>query len=140
MYVRCKTRHCITYNRSRFYRQDQNRTIIIVGTPCVYTVPYSSVCYNKGLYTLLKGFLTIFSIREDRLLYDGDDIERWETPTSGRKLNAIELRCQGTPGGECKGVGMWIILTDDKSDAGGLLMLEWDPKEAENGRVNAVSN
>jgi carboxy-cis,cis-muconate cyclase len=52
-------------------------------------------------------------------------VERWETPTSGGKANAIELKAQIGDEGE----GVWIVLTDDEPSGGdgvGVRVLAWD--------------
>jgi len=50
-------------------------------------------------------------------------IERWQTPTSGSKANAIELKAKGE---DAVSAGVWIALTDDEPGAGGLWILEWN--------------
>lgn len=59
----------------------------------------------------------------------GDREERWETPTSGGKANAIDLLTKSDNEGAN---GMWVLLTDDDdhtastSGGGGVMVLEWD--------------
>jgi carboxy-cis,cis-muconate cyclase len=51
-------------------------------------------------------------------------VERWETPTSGGRANAIEIRIKN------EDEGAWIILTDDEQGQGGgtaVRVLEWGP-------------
>lgn len=81
---------------------------------------------TRGTNTNHKGYLTVFSILPSGLLDTTEGkIERWETPTSGGKANAIELKAKTHEDGG-SGEGVWITLTDDEPDAGGLWMLEWD--------------
>jgi carboxy-cis,cis-muconate cyclase len=65
-------------------------------------------------------------------------IERWQTPTSGGKANAIELKAklQENTNGYDRGTGgVWIVLTDDETDAGGVWILEWDGPETGGAKV-----
>lgn len=119
------------------YRGD---TLRLHPSTSAHPSPSHLFATTRGFDTSHKGFLTIFSIREDGLLSDDDNIERWETPTSGGKANAIELRSKVTSGGDSQDIGVWIALTDDEPSAGGLWMLEWDPKESGNGGVKIVAD
>jgi carboxy-cis,cis-muconate cyclase len=60
---------------------------------------------------------------------DEETIERWQTPTSGGKANAIELKAKSPDDISEQSLdtnGVWIALTDDEPGAGGLWILEWD--------------
>jgi carboxy-cis,cis-muconate cyclase len=63
----------------------------------------------------------------------------WETPTSGGKSNAIELKAKNSAEGE--GYGVWIVLTDDEDDdesnSGAVWVLEWDSAKAK--EIKAVA-
>jgi len=83
-----------------------------------------------------RGWLTAFQLGNDGLFVSRDDDEdtgvvRWETPTSGGRANAIELRPKD------KGDGLWIVLTDDDDHASGpaVRVLDWS---AENGISQAA--
>lgn len=56
-----------------------------------------------------------------------DDTERWETPTSGGKANAIEIIHRESDSGE--DTKAWILLTDDdesvESGGPGIRVIEW---------------
>jgi carboxy-cis,cis-muconate cyclase len=101
---------------------------------------------TRGFDTAHKGFLTIFRILPNGLLdAHGNAIERWQTPTSGGKANAIELKAKSpedSDRGDESAVtdGVWIVLTDDEPDAGGLWILEWHPNCGDpNGCVRIVT-
>jgi len=85
---------------------------------------------TRGFDTSHKGFITVFSIMPTGLLdTHASKIERWQTPTSGGKANAIELKAkvaEDTVGSDSDAEGVWIALTDDEPDGGGLWILEWD--------------
>jgi carboxy-cis,cis-muconate cyclase len=87
---------------------------------------------TRGFNTSHRGFLAVFRILPNGLLdSDEDVIERWQTPTSGGKANAIELKAKSpedsAAGDKSTEVdGVWIALTDDEPEAGGLWILEWD--------------
>jgi carboxy-cis,cis-muconate cyclase len=85
---------------------------------------------TRGFDTSHKGFITVFSILPTGLLDTHESkIERWQTPTSGGKANAIELKAKvadETVGNDPGAEGVWIALTDDEPDGGGLWILEWD--------------
>ncbi|KAF7976243.1 hypothetical protein HWV62_7282 [Athelia sp. TMB] len=72
---------------------------------------------TRGSSSAHKGWLAVFSILDDGSL---EEKERWETPTSGGKANAIELIAKPEE------TGAYIALTDDEPGAGGLWILEWD--------------
>jgi carboxy-cis,cis-muconate cyclase len=101
---------------------------------------------TRGFDTTHKGYLTVFCVLPSGLLdADEETIERWQTPTSGGKANAIELKSK-TPedGGGGNGAtdtnGVWIALTDDEPDAGGLWILEWDgEREGHKGGIRIVT-
>jgi len=89
---------------------------------------------TRGAKSTHKGYLTIFSILPSGLIdTDESKIERWRTPTSGGKANAIELKAKVSTKD-----GVWIVLTDDEPDAGGLWVLEWDGEGA--GGVKVVAD
>jgi carboxy-cis,cis-muconate cyclase len=85
---------------------------------------------TRGFDTSHKGFIAVFSILPTGLLDTQESkIERWQTPTSGGKANAIELKAkvaEDTTGSDPSAEGVWIALTDDEPDGGGLWILEWD--------------
>jgi len=89
---------------------------------------------TRGANTSHKGFLAVFSILPTgRLDTQESKIERWNTPTSGGKANAIELKAKCRDDDEAIGEniqGVWIVLTDDEPEAGGLWILEWNGEEA----------
>jgi len=72
---------------------------------------------TRGSSPAHKGWLAVFSVLADGTL---EEKQRWETPTSGGKANAIEL----IP--KVDGIGAYVALTDDEPDAGGLWILDWD--------------
>lgn len=91
-----------------------------------------------------KGWLSVFALDEHGLLVVESDrtssgdtgVERWETPTSGGKANAIDVYPKSSLSHETradKDVGaVWILLTDDDDytasveGRGGVRVLEWD--------------
>jgi len=76
---------------------------------------------TRGSSPAHKGWLAVFSILADETL---EEKERWGTPTSGGKANAIELISK------VDGTGAYVALTDDEPDAGGLWIPKWDISKA----------
>jgi len=97
--------------------------------------PNFIVATTRGSTSSVRGWLSIFPLDEDGDFAsppisneDPDrDVERYETPTSGGKANAIDIRSkEGANGG-----GVWVLLTDDDestaiSGTGAVRVLEWD--------------
>ena len=96
---------------------------------------------TRGSDTSHKGFLAVFSILPTGLLSTHESkTERWQTPTSGGKANAIELKAkvaEDASGSDPDVEGVWIVLTDDEPEGGGLWILEWDGEES--GEVKIVA-
>ena len=96
---------------------------------------------TRGGVRGVRGWLVVFALDEDGLFVGGGDsydsieiseagevgVDRWETPTSGGRANAIELRAKDESGDD----GVWIVLTDDEELEGdgpvaAVRVLEWD--------------
>jgi carboxy-cis,cis-muconate cyclase len=97
---------------------------------------------TRGFDTTHKGYLAVFCVLPSGIVdVDEETIERWQTPTSGGKANAIELKAKAPEdggGGDINGV--WIVLTDDEPGAGGLWILEWDcERGGHKGRIHVVA-
>lgn len=92
--------------------------------------PKVLITTTRGSEPELRGWLSIFSLDELGRFSDlpsEDTVERYQTPTSGGKANAIDLLAK-----DISGVGLWILLTDDDdvtastSGTGAIRVLEWD--------------
>ena len=98
---------------------------------------------TRGAHTSHKGFLAVFAVLPSGLLdAAASKTERWQTPTSGGKANAIEVRSKaprGGRGGDGAGGadGVWVVLTDDEPGKGGVWVLEWDGEGTGGVRVVA---
>jgi carboxy-cis,cis-muconate cyclase len=96
---------------------------------------------TRGFDTTYKGYLTVFCVLPSGLL-DADEemIERWQTPTSGGEANAIELKAKTREDGSGDTNSVWIALTDNEPDAGGLWILEWDYEwEGHKGGITIIT-
>lgn len=88
--------------------------------------PKVLVTTTRGSDPGLRGWLSIFSL-DELGRFTGDTVERYKTPTSGGRANAIDLL-----GKDTSGIGQWILLTDDDdvtssaSGTGAVRVLEWD--------------
>jgi carboxy-cis,cis-muconate cyclase len=70
-------------------------------------LPKFLVTTTRGSSPDIRGWLSIFALNDHGdFLQDGTE-ERFETPTSGGKANAVDLLSKQD------GEGMWIVLTDD---------------------------
>ncbi|KAF7419430.1 hypothetical protein PC9H_002020 [Pleurotus ostreatus] len=85
---------------------------------------------TRGATSETRGWLTVFRLDQDGAIVGEDaedDTERWETPTSGGKANAIEIIHGETDGGE--DTKAWVLLTDDdesvESGGPGIRVIEW---------------
>ncbi|KJA21800.1 hypothetical protein HYPSUDRAFT_41660 [Hypholoma sublateritium FD-334 SS-4] len=92
--------------------------------------PRVLITTTRGSAPELRGWLSIFSLDEFGRFTDlsaEDTVERYQTPTSGGKANAIDLLAK-----DMSGLGVWILLTDDDevtasaSGTGAIRVLEWD--------------
>lgn len=86
--------------------------------------PCALLATTRGSTGNVRGWLSIFRLGPSGEFLD--DIVRFETPTSGGKANALDVRAKEDTNGE-----MWILLTDDDDQAasgagGGVRVLEWD--------------
>ncbi|KAK2459982.1 hypothetical protein APHAL10511_007988 [Amanita phalloides] len=110
---------------------------------------------TRGATSRTRGWLSVFALDEGGLFLEDDPkfVERFETPTSGGKANAIDVLSKSTsvstnssyliPGAHHMDLmlqsphantgqdeSVWILLTDDDDYAvdngGGLRVLEWD--------------
>ncbi|KAJ8490031.1 hypothetical protein ONZ45_g13350 [Pleurotus djamor] len=92
---------------------------------------------TRGATPQTKGWLAVFRLDDHGNFFgDEDGVERWETPTSGGKANAIELLQQ-----DQNENGVWVVLTDDDESVEngnpGLRVLEWNGWETGGVRVVA---
>ncbi|KAF4585089.1 hypothetical protein EYR40_001925 [Pleurotus pulmonarius] len=85
---------------------------------------------TRGATVETKGWLTVFRLDQEGAIVGEDtedDVERWETPTSGGKANAIEIIHGETDGGQ--DMKAWIVLTDDDESVvnggPGIRVIEW---------------
>lgn len=99
-------------------------------------IPGFLVTTTRGATPSVRGWLSIFPLDDEGLFADDDiRVERYETPTSGGKANAIDLLPKSSSGlvsdGRSKD-STWILLTDDddatagSGGTGAVRVLEWD--------------
>lgn len=131
----------LSYITSRSIIPDSLRTegVFRGDTLMLHPNGHSLFTTTRGTNPSTKGWMSIFAINADGL-FDGQE-ERWETPTSGGKANAIDilsksLKCDPEEN------EIWILLTDDSPQAvddviGGVRVLEWDGFET--GGVKEVA-
>ena len=79
------------------------------------------IATTRGAKSTHRGYLSIFPLTLGGEFAEEARVERWQTPTSGGKANAIEIKAKD---GDEEGV--WIVLTDDEPGAGGIWVLEWN--------------
>ncbi|KAF9269820.1 putative isomerase YbhE [Marasmius fiardii PR-910] len=97
--------------------------------------PNSIWATTRGSKNSDNGWISVFKLDGEGKLGSADEIERYETPTSGGKAHAIDLypknlvkESEGSP----MDGAVWILLTDDSDFAasqeggGGVRVLEWD--------------
>lgn len=100
--------------------------------------PQVLVTTTRGSDPELRGWLSIFPLDENgQFSKSRNEIDRYQTPTSGGKANAIDLLSK-----DSSGVGLWILITDDddhtvSSGTGAIRVLEWDGWET--GGVKEVA-
>ena len=88
--------------------------------------PKVLITTTRGSDPGFRGWLSVFSLDEPGR-FSEDTVERYRTPTSGGKANAIDLLAK-----DMSGIGQWILLTDDHdvtasaSGTGAVRVLEWD--------------
>jgi len=88
------------------------------------------VATTRGSTPEVRGWLSIFALdNQGEFVPEDGDGERYETPTSGGKANAIDLLAKED------GKGVWILLTDDDEriceaesgrSKGAVRVLEWN--------------
>lgn len=96
--------------------------------------PQLLITTTRGASTDIRGWLSIFPLAANGNFSSLENVEkadqeaeRFQTPTSGGKANAIDILSKGK--GED---GLWILLTDDDEvtasphGAGAIRVLEWD--------------
>ncbi|KDR79164.1 hypothetical protein GALMADRAFT_243050 [Galerina marginata CBS 339.88] len=101
--------------------------------------PELLITTTRGSTSNVRGWLSVFPLDEDgnfARVPPGDsghediEAERFQTPTSGGKANAIDIRPKSMGGDDTD--GLWILLTDDDEDTaspsggGAIRVLEWD--------------
>jgi carboxy-cis,cis-muconate cyclase len=67
----------------------------------------------------VRGYITVWAFDPASGRLGDEPVDRWETPTSGGKANAIEFAPQQGPD-----ASDFIVLTDDEQ--GFVVVLEWD--------------
>ncbi|KAL0958781.1 hypothetical protein HGRIS_014102 [Hohenbuehelia grisea] len=93
---------------------------------------------TRGASPETKGWLAAFALGDNGHIlgpqYDDDSsnaelgAERWETPTSGGKANAIDVIAMDPNRADDSDAGVWIVLTDDEAvehGQPGVRVLEW---------------
>jgi carboxy-cis,cis-muconate cyclase len=91
--------------------------------------PLALFATTRGARAETNGWLTAFELDAEGLLVNSTD--RFETPTSGGKANAIDVRSKEPE------PGVWILLTDDTTVGPGLRVIEWNGKSQ--GGFNVVA-
>ncbi|KAF9256248.1 hypothetical protein L218DRAFT_1081450 [Marasmius fiardii PR-910] len=97
--------------------------------------PNSIWATTRGSNNSIPGWITVFKLDAEGKLGSADEIEWYETPTSGGKAHAIDLYrksfVNGSEGNQAVDGAVWILLTDDSDFAasqeggGGVRVLEW---------------
>ncbi|KAM0755146.1 Muconate cycloisomerase 1 [Meredithblackwellia eburnea MCA 4105] len=80
---------------------------------------------TRGMTSATRGYVSVWKVGADGLLASEEPVDRYETPTSGGKANAVEtfpFHPRGSPI-----TTDWIVLTDDQD--GWIIILEWDGKK-----------
>ena len=108
------------HTRSHF----RGDTLILSPSTSQNPAPCALLATTRGSTGNVKGWLSIFRLGPSGEFLD--DFVRFETPTSGGKANALDVRAKEDTDG-----GIWILLTDDDNQAasgagGGVRVLEWD--------------
>lgn len=109
-------------NLSRF----RGDTLMLAPPSSAFPSPRVLFTTTRGGKPDTRGWLSAFALDEDGLFTS--QVQRFQTPTSGGKANAIDL-LQKSASGEG---GLWIVLTDDDdttaspSGTGAVRVLEWD--------------
>ncbi|KAF8192954.1 Lactonase, 7-bladed beta-propeller-domain-containing protein [Pholiota molesta] len=74
--------------------------------------PKVLIATTRGATSDTRGWLSIFPLDEEgRFTSHPTDAERYQTPTSGGKANAIDISTK-----DSSGDGLWILLTDDDDE------------------------
>ncbi|KAF8154564.1 Lactonase, 7-bladed beta-propeller-domain-containing protein [Crassisporium funariophilum] len=100
-------------------------------------VPRVLITTTRGSTTDSRGWLSIFPLDTNGYFINlpnssqgFDEAERFQTPTSGGKANAIDILPKSLYGGDED--GLWILLTDDDdataspTGSGAVRVLEWN--------------
>jgi carboxy-cis,cis-muconate cyclase len=108
------------HTRSHF----RGDTLMLSPSTSQNPAPCALLATTRGSTGNIRGWLSIFRLGPSGEFLD--DFVRFETPTSGGKANALDVRAKEDSDG-----GMWILLTDDDDQAasgegGGVRVLEWD--------------
>lgn len=114
-------------------------TLILSPSTSASPNPKVLIATTRGATSDTRGWLSIFPLDEEGCFTSHPtDAERYQTPTSGGKANAIDISTK-----DSSGDGLWILLTDDDdetasaSGTGAIRILEWGGWG--NGGVNVVA-
>ncbi|KAF8955027.1 Lactonase, 7-bladed beta-propeller-domain-containing protein [Flammula alnicola] len=132
--------HSSTSTSDHSFRGD---TLMLPPPTASNPSPQILITTTRGSTPDIRGWLSVFPLDEegnftslpqqDSRVGSGspdEDAERFRTPTSGGKANAIDILPKDTPGNASG--SLWILLTDDDeataspSGAGAVRVLEWD--------------
>lgn len=108
------------------YSQFRGDTLMLAPPSSAFPNPRVLFTTTRGGKSDTRGWLSAFALDEDGLFTSR--VQRFETPTSGGKANAIDLLQKSASGNG----GLWIVLTDDDdataspSGTGAVRVLEWD--------------
>ena len=80
---------------------------MLAPSPSPSTTPEYLVTTTRGSSPDIRGWLSIFALNEQGGFVQDGTAERFQTPTSGGKANAVDLLSKQ------QGEGVWIVLTDD---------------------------
>ncbi|KAF9474660.1 putative isomerase YbhE [Pholiota conissans] len=104
-------------------------TLMLSPSTSANPTPKVLIATTRGSTSDIRGWLSIFPLDDDgSFKAPPAEIERYQTPTSGGKANAIDI----SPKGSFSEDGLWILLTDDDdntasaSGTGAVRVLEWD--------------
>ncbi|KAF5310144.1 hypothetical protein D9619_010396 [Psilocybe cf. subviscida] len=106
--------------------QFRGDTLMLAPPSSSFPSPRVLFTTTRGGKSDTRGWLSAFALDEDGLFTSKS--QRFETPTSGGKANAIDLLQKNPSGAD----GLWIVLTDDddatasSSGTGSVRVLEWD--------------